>query len=74
MDDFYHDPKKTEKMAVIWDGVVHMATLCIAGGMAVNGVSALHSDILRRDVFRDACGMGILLQITIDTFNPHRVF
>ena len=57
VDDFYHDPKKTEKMAVIWDGVVHMANLCIAGGMAVNGVSALHSDILRRGVFRDACGM-----------------
>ena len=57
VDDFYHDPRKTEKMAVIWDGVVHMANLCIAGGMAVNGVSALHSDILRRDVFRDACGM-----------------
>ena len=32
VDDFYHDPKKTEKMAVIWDGVVHMANLCIAGG------------------------------------------
>ena len=57
VDDFYHDPRKTEKMAVIWDGVVHMANLCIAGGMAVNGVSALHSDILRRNVFRDACGM-----------------
>ena len=57
VDDFYHDPRKTEKMAVIWDGVVHMANLCIAGGMAVNGVSALHSDILRRDVFRDACAM-----------------
>ena len=57
VDGFYHDPRKTEKMAVIWDGVVHMAKLGIAGGMAVNGVSALHSDILRRDVFRDACGM-----------------
>lgn len=44
-------------MAVIWDGVVRMANLCIAGGMAINGVSALHSDILRHDVFRDACRM-----------------
>ena len=53
----YHDPRKTEKMAIIWDGAVRMANLCIAGGMAVNGVSALHSDILRHDVFRDACEM-----------------
>ena len=44
-------------MAVIWDGEVRMANLCIAGGMAVNGVSALHSDILRNDVFKDACRM-----------------
>ena len=44
-------------MAIVWDGAVRMANLCIAGGMAVNGVSALHSDILRTDVFKDACGM-----------------
>ena len=57
VEDFYHDPAKTKKMAIIWDGEVRMANLCIAGGMAVNGVSALHSDILRNDVFKDACTM-----------------
>ena len=57
VENFYHDPQKTEKMAIIWGGEVRMANLCIAGGMAVNGVSALHSEILRKDVFRDACGM-----------------
>jgi len=55
---FYHgDQNKVKNMAVIWDGEVRMANLCIAGGMAVNGVSALHSDILRNDVFKDACTM-----------------
>ena len=57
VEEFYHDPAKTEKLAIIWDGGVRMANLCIAGGMSVNGVSALHTEILRRDVFRDACGM-----------------
>ncbi len=57
VEDFYHDMAKTERMAIIWGGEVRMANLCIAGGMAVNGVSALHSDILRNDVFKDACGM-----------------
>ena len=57
VEDFYQDPAKTEKMAIIWGGEVRMANLCIAGGIAVNGVSALHSDILRKDVFKDACGM-----------------
>ena len=56
--DFYRgDESKIKNMAVIWDGEVRMANLCIAGGMAVNGVSALHSDILRNDVFKDACRM-----------------
>ena len=55
--DYCGDESKIRNMAVIWDGEIRMANLCIAGGMAVNGVSALHSDILRKDVFRDACNM-----------------
>ena len=57
VENFYHDPKKTEKMAIVWGGEVRMANLCIAGGMAVNGVSGLHSEILKKDVFKEAYGM-----------------
>ena len=52
---FPNDPGKVAHMAIIWDNQVRMANLCICACQAVNGVSALHSDILRREVFRDAC-------------------
>jgi len=48
------DIGKIAYMAIIWDGEVRMANLCVAACQAVNGVSALHSDILKRDVFHDA--------------------
>ena len=57
MEEYFHDPAKTAKLAIIWDGHVRMANLCLAGSMAVNGVSALHSEILRKDVFKEACQM-----------------
>ena len=57
VENFFHDPAKTEKLAILWGGEVRMANLCVAGGMAVNGVSALHSEILKKDVFRDAYAM-----------------
>ena len=52
-----HDEAKTRELAIIWGGQVRMANLCVAGGMAVNGVSALHSDILRHDVFKHQYAM-----------------
>ena len=57
VENFYHDPAKTEKMAILWGGEVRMANLCIAGCLSVNGVSGLHSEILKKDVFKDACAM-----------------
>ncbi len=57
VEEFYHDAGKTQQMAIVWGGEVRMANLCIAGGMAVNGVSGLHSDILKKEVFKDAYGM-----------------
>jgi len=51
----YHgDLGKVSSMAIIWGGEVRMANLCICACQAVNGVSALHSDILKREVFHDA--------------------
>ena len=44
-------------MAIIWGGEVRMANLCVCACYAVNGVSALHSDILKQDVFHDAYTM-----------------
>ena len=48
-----HDADKVERMAVISCGAVRMANLCVAGSHSVNGVSALHSEILKDTVFHD---------------------
>ena len=45
---------RVARMAIIWDNEVRMANLCICACYAVNGVSALHSEILKHDVFADA--------------------
>ena len=49
-----NDTGKIAHMAIIWGGEVRMANLCVCACQYINGVSALHSDILKRDVFRDA--------------------
>uniref|UniRef100_UPI0040277570 glycogen/starch/alpha-glucan phosphorylase n=1 Tax=Eubacterium sp. TaxID=142586 RepID=UPI0040277570 len=48
-----HDADRVERMAVISGGVVRMANLCVAGSHSVNGVSELHSEILKDTVFHD---------------------
>ncbi len=40
-------------MAAIGDGCVRMANLCMIACYSVNGVSKLHSDILKEDLFKD---------------------
>ena len=47
------DADKVERMAIVSGGVVRMANLCVAGSHCVNGVSALHSEILKETVFND---------------------
>lgn len=48
-----HDGCDINGMAIIGDGMVRMANLCMACCYSVNGVSKLHSDILKEDTFRD---------------------
>ena len=49
-----NDTGKIAHMAIIWGGEVRMANLCVCACQAINGVSALHSEILKREVFHDA--------------------
>ena len=47
------DADYVERTAIIQGGVVRMANLCVAACHSVNGVSRLHSDILKNTVFHD---------------------
>ena len=44
---------KLGRNLIIRDGQVHMANLCLAACYMVNGVSRLHGEILKNDLFRD---------------------
>lgn len=41
------------QVAILKDGQVHMAHLAIVGSHSVNGVAALHTEILKKDVMKD---------------------
>ena len=45
--------EKIRKMAIIYDGQVRMAHLAIAGSFSVNGVAALHTEILKKQELKD---------------------
>ncbi len=49
--DVTHDAGRVEDMAIISNGVIRMANLCVATCHSVNGVSALHSEILKKTIF-----------------------
>ncbi len=47
------DWNKVGRMAILDHGMVHMANLSVIGSHHINGVSELHSDILKKTIFRD---------------------
>jgi starch phosphorylase len=53
---FPNDDERCRRMSIIEEGPeqrVRMAHLASVGGHAINGVAALHTDILKSEVFRD---------------------
>ncbi|MBM6830221.1 glycogen/starch/alpha-glucan phosphorylase [Anaerotignum lactatifermentans] len=47
------NPEKIRHMAIIADGQIRMAYLAIVGSHSVNGVAALHTEILKNQELRD---------------------
>ena len=45
--------EKIKQMAILYDGQVRMANLAIVGGFSVNGVAALHTEILKKQQLKD---------------------
>ena len=50
---FPDDEDKVARMAIVQDGQVKMAHLAIAAGHSVNGVAALHTEILKKESLKD---------------------
>ncbi len=54
----FGDDARVGRNLILADGKVHMANLCLAACKTVNGVSGLHGDILKNDLFRDVCALS----------------
>ena len=52
--DLTGDAGKVERLAIISGGAIRMANLCVAVCHKVNGVSALHSQILKDTIFSES--------------------
>ena len=53
---FPDDPQRLARMSIVeehWERKIRMAHLAIVGSHSVNGVAALHSEILKKELFRD---------------------
>ena len=56
-EKFNNDESRVRGSLILCDGSVHMANLCQAVCFKINGVSGLHGDILKNDLFKDVCSI-----------------
>ena len=54
--DRYHDQEKVTRMSIIEKNFVKMATLCVHASHSVNGVAKIHSEIIKKETFKDEYG------------------
>ena len=52
MKNFPEEGALRHQMAIIADGQIRMANLCVESAHTVNGVSSLHSNIIKNELFR----------------------
>ena len=52
-DRFPGDWDKIDRMSIFSHSQIKMANLCVVASHTVNGVSALHSDIIKESIFKD---------------------
>ena len=48
-----NDPDRIHRMAIVADGQIRMAHLSVVGSHSVNGVAALHTELLQQRLLRD---------------------
>ncbi len=48
-----YSEEKIERMAIMYNGEIRMANLCIVSSYSINGVAALHTKLLKEEVLRD---------------------
>ncbi len=48
-----NDPDRVRRMAILSDGMVKMANLAVVGSFSVNGVAAVHTELLKTVVMRE---------------------
>ncbi len=53
VEKYGNDFDKRSRMSILWDGKVRMANLAIVGSHSVNGVAALHTEILKNQELKD---------------------
>lgn len=51
--DFSWDKNRIERMSIVSDHKIRMANLCVYASKKINGVSKLHSNIIKDDLFHD---------------------